>query len=272
MGMNAEPPELRQQRAGSFGSVAEQYDRFRPGPAPSVVDWLLPAGAQRVVDLGAGTGALTRLLVGRVREVIAVEPDTRMREVLTAKVPRAVVIDGRGDKMPLDDASVDAVLVSSAWHWMDSDSTVFEVARVLHPRGGLGVVWSGVDWRGGWLADMRRRAFAAAATAAGTGTGRLGGIHAVEASRPERALRLTDGAPFGPPEHELVHWHQDLSADQLVGMLGTYSRVILLPDEQRRLLADEARRLLREQAGLEASATVKVPFRGECWRAARTGD
>jgi SAM-dependent methyltransferase len=246
--------------------VAEEYERFRPGPAPIVVDWLLPAGAQRVVDLGAGTGALTRLLVGRVAEVIAVEPDIRMREVLAAKVAGVSVLDGRGDSIPLDDADVDAVLVSSAWHWMDSDGTVFEVARVLRPGGVLGVVWSGVDWGASSLAEMRQRALAAGRTRAG----RVAAMAAAETSRPKRSLRLPQGAPFGPPDHELLHWQEELSADQVVGMLGTYSRVILLPGDQRRLVADEARRLLREQAGLEGSATVRLPFRGQCWRALRT--
>jgi SAM-dependent methyltransferase len=265
--MDAESPQLREERAGSFGSVAEEYERFRPGPAPIVVEWLLPAGAETVVDLGAGTGALTRLLVGRVPEVIAVEPDARMREVLAANVAGVSVRDGRGDDIPLADAGADAVLVSSAWHWMDSDSTAFEVARVLRPGGRLGVVWSGVDWGASALAEVRQRALAAGRA----GTGSLAAMVAGGGARPERALRLPERAPFGPPEHELLHWEQELSADQLVGMLGTYSRVILLPDEQRRLIAEEARRLLGEIAGLHGAATVKLPFRGQCWRSERTG-
>ena len=67
--------------AGSFGGVASHYERFRPGPPQAAVDWYLPARVDRVVDLGAGTGALTRLLVDRADEVVAVEPDDRMRAV-----------------------------------------------------------------------------------------------------------------------------------------------------------------------------------------------
>jgi len=265
--MTGEAPDLFQERASSFGSAAKEYDLFRPGPAPVVVDWLLPAGAQCVVDLGAGTGALTRLLVGRAPQVIAVEPDNRMREVLAANLPGVPVLEGRGDAMPLGDASADAVLVSSAWHWMDSDGTVLEVARVLRAGGIFGVVWAGIDWTGSWFAEMRERVFAAGGDDAVT----LAPLVAGEVPRPDRMLRLPDEAPFTPPESGLLHWTQDMSADQLVGMLATFSGVILLPLEQRRRVADEARRLLREHGGLEGSATVELPFRAECWRAVRTG-
>jgi len=149
---DAAPTEAR---ARSFGTVAEDYERWRPGPSPSVVDWLLPARARRVVDLGAGTGALSRLLVERVDEVVSVEPDPRMRQVLVRRVPGATVLDGRGEQLPIDDASADAILVSSAWHWMDVEPTLTEAARALRPGGVLGVVWSGPDWAGGGVDELR---------------------------------------------------------------------------------------------------------------------
>jgi SAM-dependent methyltransferase len=72
---------MTQQRARSFGTVSEDYDRFRPGPAPAVAVWLVGPDAHAVIDLGAGTGALTGVLAGRVEQVTAVEPDERMRAV-----------------------------------------------------------------------------------------------------------------------------------------------------------------------------------------------
>jgi len=69
------PPEEKARRAASFGEVASHYDRYRPGPPPAAIDWILPTRVARVVDLGAGTGALTRLLVDRAEEVVAVSTD-----------------------------------------------------------------------------------------------------------------------------------------------------------------------------------------------------
>jgi SAM-dependent methyltransferase len=87
----------RETRRLSFGSVATDYDRYRPAPPPQVLDWLLRPGVPAVLDLAAGTGAVTRELVGRAQRIIAVEPDERMRAVLTARCPEAEVLAGRGE-------------------------------------------------------------------------------------------------------------------------------------------------------------------------------
>ncbi|HEY5012101.1 MAG TPA: class I SAM-dependent methyltransferase, partial [Acidimicrobiia bacterium] len=91
------------------------------------MDWFLPTHVGRVVDLGAGTGALTRLLIDRADEVVAVEPDDRMRSVLTEGVPGVRAVMGRGESMPIPDSCADAVLASSSWHWMDPTPTLREV-------------------------------------------------------------------------------------------------------------------------------------------------
>src|SRR3974390_3274028 len=147
--------EEKAQRAASFGGVASHYERYRPGPSSAAVDWLLPARVGRVVDLGAGTGALTRILVDRADEVVAVEPDDRMRAVLEESVNGARVGKGTGESMPLPDGGVDAVLASSSWHWVDPERALPEVARVLVPGGILGAIWSGPDPEGAFLAQAQ---------------------------------------------------------------------------------------------------------------------
>ena len=98
------------------------------------MDWVLPsnAGAEGRRP-GRRDGALTRLLVGRADEVVAVEPDDRMRAVLTESVPGVRAVAGRGESIPLPDASVDAVLASSSWHWMDPVPTLLEVGGCSFP-------------------------------------------------------------------------------------------------------------------------------------------
>ena len=140
--------------AGSFGRVAESYDRVRPGPASAAVDWLVPAGCRSAVDLAAGTGLFTRALLGRVPEITAVEPDGRMRAVLAERTEGVRVLDGRGEAIPLTDASADAVFVSTAWHWFDPALAVPEIARVLRDGGRLGVIWTSRDRAGDWVAEL----------------------------------------------------------------------------------------------------------------------
>src|ERR1700733_13743444 len=147
--------ETKAARASSFGGAATLYERYRPGPPVEAVEWVLPERGRTVVDLGAGTGALTRLLIGRADEVVAVEPDDRMRAVLAEAGPGARAVAGRGESTPLPDASVDAVLASSSWHWMDTVPTLLEVGRILVPGGTLAVMWSGPDPDTGLIAQAQ---------------------------------------------------------------------------------------------------------------------
>jgi ubiquinone/menaquinone biosynthesis C-methylase UbiE len=147
--------EEKAKRAASFGGVASQYERYRPGPPLTAVEWILPDRVARVVDLGAGTGALTRLLIDKAESIVAVEPDDRMRSVLMEELPGVETVMGRGESIPLPDRSVDAVLASSSWHWMDPVPTLHEVGRVLRPGGTLGVLWSGPDPEGPFLVQAR---------------------------------------------------------------------------------------------------------------------
>jgi SAM-dependent methyltransferase len=110
---------LRKAQATTFGAAAGTYDRYRVGLPGEVVDRVLPAGVGAVLDLGAGTGAMTRRLVERAGKVYAVDPDPRMTELLAESCPAVEVRRGTGRPIPLPDACVDAVVVASAWHWMD---------------------------------------------------------------------------------------------------------------------------------------------------------
>jgi SAM-dependent methyltransferase len=272
------PPREKAKRAGSFGGVASHYERYRPGPPLAAVDWILPRRVNRVVDLGAGTGALTRLLVDRADEVIAVEPDERMRAVLTAEVAGIRAVTGRGESIPIPDGSADAVLASSSWHWMDPVPTLLEVGRILVPGGILGALWSGPDPEGPFVAQARTLLTGRAPDGAGTtvgaagddpGAGEFASLIMGDADRPMSTLEIPTGVPFDQPEHEVFTWDVALNADELIGLLGTFSWIITMPSETRQRVIAEARRLLRELLGIEGEVTVDVAFRSEAWRARR---
>jgi SAM-dependent methyltransferase len=127
-------PELRL----AFGNVAETYDRVRPPYSQRLLDLaqqeLELESSARVLDLAAGTGRLTRELSRRFAEVVAVEPDERMRAL------HGTALAGSAEAIPLEDASADAVFVGEAFHWFDPAAAIPEVARVLRPRGGLATI------------------------------------------------------------------------------------------------------------------------------------
>jgi ubiquinone/menaquinone biosynthesis C-methylase UbiE len=135
----------RVEQARSFDRAAEEYERTRPDYPDAVLD-VLPLGFEAtVVDVGAGTGKLTRVLARRYSRVLAVEPLDRMRAILERVVPAAESHAGSAEKLPLPDASVDGVFAAQAFHWFANDEAVAEFGRVLRPGGVLAVVWNEGD-------------------------------------------------------------------------------------------------------------------------------
>lgn len=129
-----------------FDGVADVYERSRPGYAAEAVAWIsqrLPLG--RVLDLGAGTGKLTRQLLPYALEIVAVEPGDEMRRVLQEVVRGVEVVFGTAEEIPLPDESVDVVTVAQAFHWFDTEAALAEMYRVLRPMGGFAIVWNAWD-------------------------------------------------------------------------------------------------------------------------------
>lgn len=240
----------------SFGSIAEDYDGLRPRPPREAVDWLVPPGCAVAVDVGAGTGLFTRTLVDRAAQVIAVEPDARMREVLAARSPGVRVVEGRGETIPLPDASADAVFVSSAWHWMDHERAVPEIGRVLRDGGRFGVIWTSRDREVDWVRDLVR----------------LPGAETPEMQSGDRIRRRLDvvlpqPAIFGNIARQTFRFVRTMTVGDVIAMLGTYSGVIVAsPEDRARKLAEARAALTRRFPGADV---VDVPMRASCWRADR---
>ena len=138
--------EIHPVAESGFSRVADAYDRGRPDYPASAVAWLVATlrvvPGSTVVDLGAGTGKLTRHLVSSGARVIAVEPVPSMRAALEQALPDVIVSKGTAENMPLEDDVADAVTVAQAFHWFDVGRAAVEIARILRPSHGLGLVWN----------------------------------------------------------------------------------------------------------------------------------
>jgi SAM-dependent methyltransferase len=245
-------------RATSFGQVADDYDRLRPGPPDDALDWLVPGDCEIAVDVAAGTGLFTRALERRAGQVIAVEPDERMRAVLAARSPGVRAVAGRGEAIPVPDASADGVFVSSAWHWLDPDRAVPEIARVLRDGGRLGVIWTSRDRGADWVAEFDMlRGPQADRPAGGAG------------SRPRRPHEFTlpANALFGDVASASFAFVRTMTVDDAVDWLATYSGVITASGEERAARLARARQALLRRAG--ADGTIEIAMRSTCWRADR---
>lgn len=241
------PPD-QSARARSFGAAAADYHRARTGYTEDDVAWALglsdgrTAARLRVLDLAAGTGRLTLALLaagvgagGAVGTVYAVEPDPGMRAEFARQVPPGLVRlhDGTAEAIPLPDASVDAVVVGSAFHWFDPSRALPEIARVLRPGGTLTALWTQPDEDVDWVRAYRRAARNALAAATGQET---------EPERePEpdryagqRHLDIPASPLFSDSERrQTVHLETTTRAD-LATAIGTYSDVLVADPAGRR--------------------------------------
>ena len=221
-------PELAELRL-SFGNVAETYDRVRPPYSRVLLDRaekLLELDARaRVLDLGAGTGRVTRELARRFEHVVAVEPDERMRAL------HGEALAGSAEAIPLEDASVDAVFVGEAFHWFDPDAAIPEIARVLRPRGGLAILWT--HW---WETEPPLPEEALALLR-----------EPWDRSQPHRRppwRGAFDGSLFEPLQVERASDEITVGPDELLTLYSTTSSLASLPTSEREALFDRVRLLL----------------------------
>ncbi|WP_404435608.1 class I SAM-dependent methyltransferase [Microbacterium aerolatum] len=241
-------------RATSFGAAAGDYEAARPDYPFEAVAWMLeklPHGSHRIADVGAGTGKLTRVLADAPdAEVIAIDPDPLMLEALRAAVPGVPTFLGTAERLPVPDASLDAVVLGQAWHWVDPVAGSTEIGRVVRSGGTLGLIWntrdSGTDW-------VRRLTTI---------------MHSSAAELMLDEYGPTVAEPFGALEQEEWRWVRPITRAQLHRMADSRSHLITASDAERRSIHDDMDALF-DELGLEGEATIDLPYVTRAFRAVR---
>ena len=211
-------------RARSFGAAAQLYAAARPSYPVDAVRLVVPADARRVLDLGAGTGKLTSVLLDLGHEVVAVEPDDDMRALID---PRAEVLAGTAEDVPVAEASVDAVVVGQAWHWFDEAAALRSVRRVLRPGGTLGLLWNVLDDTAGWPQALAQH------------VGMEDRLSLVNRDDTQPTAATT-----GRWRRQLVRHEQAADAELVLANLASRSILIVMPDGERAAHLEQARALL----------------------------
>jgi SAM-dependent methyltransferase len=242
--------------AAGFARAADVYERARPEYPPEAVAWLVDRLGLRpgrvVVDVAAGTGKLTRLLVPSGARVVAVEPLAEMRAQLAEAVPGLEALEGTAEALPLADDFADAITVAAAFHWFRRDDALAEFARVLRPGGRLAIVYnlrdpeSALQWE---LTRMLERHGAELAWMRRIDTGAI----------------LEESPLFGSPEHAEFRHEQRFDPDGLVERVSSISYVALLEGREREELLAQVREL-----GERQRSPFAFPYVTQIWVSACT--
>ena len=243
-----------QKLSTSFGQAAAVYEAGRPGYPLDAVAWLLDpvsdVAPPRVADVGAGTGKLTRTLRELDAETVAIDPDPEMLATLHVALPDIPTFVGTAETLPLPDASVDAVVLGQAWHWVDVAPASLEVARVLRPAGVLGLVWNIRDESVPWVARL---------------TTAMRGSHA-------ETLLAEGGPAVGPPfealEERRWSWERPVTRGTLTAMVRSRSYVITAGAVERARIEREVGELF-DEIGAVGDAEVPLPYVTRAYRAVR---
>ncbi len=244
-----------ERRASSFGSQAAAYATERPDYPDAAIRWALePVRGRtplRVLDLAAGTGKLTSGILRHTADVVAVEPDPAMLAELRRVLPGVRAMAGPAERIPLGDASMDAVLVGQALHWFDLEAAMPEMARVLARGGVMAGLWNRDDDDVPWVDGLKE--------ASGRGVS---------------YTRRTAGQPLEPtPDfpsieiEEFAHaWRR--TAESMTATIGTHSHVLVLGEGERAELLERVLGYLRSRPET-ASGEFDLPISTVVARALR---
>ncbi|MGI5503451.1 class I SAM-dependent methyltransferase [Lentzea sp. CA-135723] len=250
--------DLHARRADSFGAQAEAYAEHRPDYPVAAIRWALePLGTTErldVLDLAAGTGKLTSVLCAEGHRVTAVEPNEQMLSELVRRVHGVRALPGHAEHIPVPDQTVDAVFVGTAFHWFDQERALPEIARVLRPGGVLVAMWIVEDPDVEWLSELSE-------VSEGS----------VESGRNTPSEIMAHPA-FGPADNAVFpHALRRESPEEVVATTNTYSRMLVIDDEERAAINKKMLAFLRERPET-SNGPFDVPLRAEAYRMVRLSE
>lgn len=237
--------------ARGFSAGVEAYERARPSYPPEAVETIVEklglAPGQTLLELGAGTGKLTRLLAPTGVRILAVEPVEAMRAKLRDVVPGVELVDDTAEAIDLPNASVDAIVVAQAFHWFDAIRALSEMHRVLRPGGRVALVFNRRDESVAWVEGLG-----------------------------EAIRRISSGEPqvwggdwhdalgrcglFGPWQTERSRQVQRLTQDGVMDRVASVSYVAAASPEVREAVLGEVRALLASDPLTAGQDEVELPY------------
>lgn len=243
--------KIHEKAAAGFSQAADSYERGRPEYPETAINFLVEnmpiENGMTVLELGAGTGKLTKALLPFGAKLIALEPVAEMREKLKANAPGAEVMDGVAEKIPLADGSVDVVLVAQAFHWFKGPQALKEIYRVLKPDGVLALIYNVRDARVPWVAQMSEI------------------LDAHEGTTPQyrtmewkRAFEETD--LFSSLTVEQFTHSQTGDLEMILDRVRSISYVAAMPTDERNKILQQVKKLIESHPNTSGKSEIRMPY------------
>ncbi len=240
----------------TFGAHADAYERARPEWPAEAARWLVPEDAELVVELGAGTGKLTRAIAALGLRVAALEPDPRMLAVLRERGLEGV--EGSAEAIPYGGETADAVVAGSALHWFDLDATLPEIHRVLKPGGRFGFGWNHRDESHPAIAAMSEAIYASRPSAQTSGW-----------RRRDWSAAVVERGFFRDVEHAVFRHVHELPRETLDDHLRSYSGLASVEELERTQVFQRVASILDGDPSLRAGDRLRLPFIVDAYRTTR---
>lgn len=231
----------------SYASVADLYDRARPSYPAEAVAWMVGPEPRSVLELGAGTGKLTEVLLAAGHRVVATDPLPQMLAKLRERAPGAHTAIATAEGIPIPSRSIDVVVCAESFHWFDHPRALAEITRVLREEGHLALVWNVRDEGIPWV----RKLGAIIGGGAGDETAHAGPVEESET--------------FAAVEEQSFRNWQDLRKDELLDLVRTRSRVATLPEHQREDVLARVASLYDDYG--RGPDGMRLPYLTRCYRA-----
>ena len=243
-----------------YSLVAQTYTQGRPEYPTDILPWLKGnlgvAAGKLVVDLGAGTGKFTKLLVQTGADIIAVEPVEEMRLQLETTLPEVRLLPGCAEAIPLDTCSVDALVCAQAFHWFASETALREIHRVLKPSGKLGLIWNVRDESVDWVSAITKI------------------ITPYEGDAP-RFYKGDWRKPFdsryftAPEKTSFEYQHVGVAQQVIFDRLLSVSFIAALPEGEKLKVAEQLHALIASHPVLRQKREIAFPYRTEAYLCTR---
>ncbi len=247
--------------ARGYEIAVERYERGRPSYPDDAVTFLMHelriSGGSDVLELGAGTGKLTELLIHTGARIVAVEPVSAMREALHRNCPTVTALDGTAEEIPVRDASADAVIAAQAFHWFDGPRALPEIHRALRDGGRLGLIWNVRDEASDWS----ERLTAIFDRLSGPGDPRY------QHGAWREAFERSD--LFGPLHHHVAYHLHRVTREGFLDRVMSVSYVATASAEDRGRVVAEVTDLLDTDPELRGRDELVMPYRTDVFTTAR---